>query len=87
MHDVSMGPICTFTLDCADCNPDPTPIRPIADFTVPGHDTLSRDIMHIVQYGMAPTLHYDSQKFTLKSCTAQCTVQCALKVVATREES
>ena len=67
--------------------PTAAPIWPIADFTVPGHDTLSRDIMHIVQYGMVLTLRYDSQKFTLKSCTAQCTVQCALKVVATHEES
>ena len=60
------------------------PTRPIA---VPGHDTLSRDIMHIVRYCMVPTLRYDSQTFTQKSCTAQCAVQCAWKVVTTREES
>ena len=59
----------------------------IRQIAVPGHDTRSHDIMHIVQYGIVPTLRYDSPKFTLKSCTAQCAVQCALKVVVTRDES
>ena len=69
-------------LHCAHCGPDM--FRPIA---VPGHDTLSRDIMRTVRYGILPALHRDSQNFTLKSLAAQCTVQCALKVVVTREES
>ena len=64
--------------------PTAAPIWPIA---VLGHDTLSRDIMNIVRYGIVPTLRYDSQKFTLKYCTAQCAVQCTLKVVVTHEES
>ena len=64
--------------------PTVAPIQPIA---VPVHDTLSRDIMHIVRYGIVPTSRYDSQKFTMKSCTAQCAVQRVLKVVVTHEES
>ena len=55
-------------------------IRPIA---VPGHNTLSRDNMHTVRYGIVSTLRCDSQNVTLKYCT----VQCALKVIITREES
>ena len=64
--------------------PTAAPIRPIA---APGHDTRSRDSMYIVRYGIVPALRFDSQKFTLKSCTAHCAVQCTLKVVVTREES
>ena len=55
-------------------------ILPIA---VPGQDTLSRDIMRTVRYGM----HRDLQNFTFKSLATQCTLQCVLKVVVTREES
>ena len=48
-----------------------------------GYATLSRDVMHTKRYGTAPSLSRDSPKiFTLKSTTAQCTVQRALKVVA-----
>ena len=43
--------------------------------------------MRTVRYGVLPTLHRDLQNCTLKSLAAQCTVQCALKVVVTREES
>ena len=43
--------------------------------------------LHDIRHSIVPTLRRDSQKITLKSFTVQCTVQCAVKVVATREES
>ena len=43
--------------------------------------------MRTVRYGILPILHRDLQNFTLKSLAAQCTLQCTLKVVVTREES
>ena len=55
---------------------------------VPGHCMLAYHVkcMYTVWYGIVPTLRHDSQNFMLKSSNVRGTVQCALKVVATREE-
>ena len=54
-----------------------------APVAVPGHCTLARDVMHTARYSIVPTLRLDAQILHLD----QCTIQCASKVVATREES
>ena len=68
-------------------SPHCTSGRPKSQFQDLGHCILAHDIMHTLRYGIVPTLRYDSQSFTFKFSTVQCTVQCTLKVVATREES
>ena len=70
------------------CTTSPTPCGP-------GHGQFHDGVLlHVISctyiyiwYGIVPTLHRDSQNITLQYLAAQCTVQYALKVVVTREES